>query len=127
MTDIQKIKEILKTNQPKRFEDFVCAYVNTYYDDFSADRLFELVERLNSVFLKGKIRQYEKVKDVAYERATYIKSYLDGTMYADEQTAKANVEVQRNNAQAIIDVCKGAKQKIDEKEIEFVGTGNEVD
>lgn len=110
MTDIQKIKEILKTNQPKCFEDFVCAYLNIYYDDFSADRLFELVERLNSVFLKGKIRQYEKVKDVAYERATYIKSYLDGTMYADEHTAKDNVEVQRNNAQAIIDICKGEKQ-----------------
>lgn len=110
MTDIQKIKEILKSNQPKNFEDFVGAYLNVYCEDFSADRLFELIERLNSVFLKGKIRQYEKVKSIAYERATYLKCYLDGNMYSDEQTAKANVEVQRNNAQAIIDICKGAKE-----------------
>lgn len=110
MTDIQKIKEILKTNQPKCFEDVVCAYLNIYYDDFSADRLFEFVERINSVFLKGKIRKFETVKGVAYERATYIKSYLDGTLYADEQTAKAHLAVQIKNAQAIIDICKGEKQ-----------------
>jgi hypothetical protein len=109
MTDIQKIKEILKSNQPKCFEDFVCAYLNIYYDDFSVDRLFDLVERLNSIFMKGKIRQLDNVKSVAYERATYLKRYLDGKMYNDEQTAKANVEVQRNNAQFIIDVCKRAK------------------
>lgn len=107
MTDIQKIKEILKSEQPKNFEDFVCVYLNVYYEDFSAERLFELIEQLNSVFLKGKIRQFDKVKSVAYERATYLKCYLDGNMYGDEQIAKANVEVQRNNAQAIIDVCKG--------------------
>lgn len=110
MTDIQKIKEILKSNQPKNFEDFVGAYLNVYNDDFSAERLFDLIERLNAVFLKGKIRQFDKVKSVAYERATYLKCYLDGKMYSDEQIAKSYVEVQRENAQAIIDVCKGAKK-----------------
>jgi hypothetical protein len=55
------------------------------------------------IFLDTKIRGYELAVDNSLEKASYLKSYLTGKMWKDEETAKANVGAQVKNAESIID------------------------
>ena len=110
MTDKEKIEHILRNHQPRTFEELVATYLNVYGDDFSLERAIDLMEYINCVFIRGKSKRLDMAIRTAYERATYLKCYLDGNMYTDEEAAKANVDIQRENAQAILDACKGAKE-----------------
>lgn len=110
MTDMEKVQAILNRYKPKTFEDLVGIYISAYEEDFSASRLIDFVEHINSVATRGKVRQLERIAAISRERATYLKCYLSGNMYETEQAAKANVDIQISNAQAILDACKGAKE-----------------
>lgn len=109
MTEKQRLLNILsRFGDDISAESVIYTFLREADKDFSAPRLNRWITGLTEI-LYDKQLEYERVARVSLERATYLKNYLDGNMYGDEHTAKANIEVQRNNAQAIIDVCKGAK------------------
>lgn len=109
MSEKQRLLNILsRVGDDISVESVIYTFMREADKDYSDLRLNKFIMGLTEI-LYDKQLDCERVARVSLERATYLKCYLDGNMYGDEQTAKANVEVQRNNAQAIIDVCKGAK------------------
>lgn len=106
MTDKEKLMGILGfMGNMMSFEEIVCTYLNYHDKDFSASRLKNLMDILNHKYLDEKIKALEETQFVANERATYIKTYLEGKMWKDEESAKANLQPQIENALAIIDAC----------------------
>lgn len=109
-TDKEKLLEILSYfNEPPRnapsLEYILGAYIEEYEEDFSALRLHNMITDLEC-YLNIKLKKLEEARFVANERATYLKRYLDGSMWKDEEIAKEYVQPQIENAQAIIDACK---------------------
>ena len=102
-TDKQKLMDWLYyCNDAATFEDIVHSYMQTYGCDFSARRICNFMERLNRSSI-DKIAEMERGIDVARERATYLKCYLEGKMYASEEVARECVGLQIENAKAILD------------------------
>lgn len=104
MTDKEKLLKILN-NCDGSIEDILFAFLNTYQSDFSAMRIYDLIDDLNKDFLYYSIKKLENIKAVSQERAFYLKTYLNGDMWQTEEDARRNLQPQINNAQAIIDVC----------------------
>lgn len=104
MTDREKLLTILDKYDMDYLETIINCYFMEYEDDFSASRINDLIKDL-TFRLKHKISHLEEAHHTAREKAGYIKSYLDGSMWKDEESAKANLQPQIENAQAIIDVC----------------------
>lgn len=103
MTDKQKLVELLKYfGDSSTFEDIVEVYMSRYSDDFSAIRICRFVERLNRSEI-DKIAEIERANRIAHERATYLKCYLEGNMYNNEEVAKQCVGLQIENAKAILE------------------------
>lgn len=103
MTDKQKLLELLRyCGDASTFEDIVDAYMSRYSDDFSASRICYFIERLNRSEI-DKIAEIERATNIARERATYLKCYLEGNMYANEEAARACVGLQIENAKAILE------------------------
>ena len=73
------------------------------YDVFTFMEMRKLIEER----LEYKIVKLHQANNIALEKATYLKSYLDGSMWKDEETAKRNVAPQIINAETIIDACGG--------------------
>jgi hypothetical protein len=59
------------------------------------------MERLNRSEI-DKIAEIERGVKVAHERATYLKCYLEGKMYENEEAARQCVDIQIENANAIL-------------------------
>lgn len=78
-----------------------------YSSDFSLSRVYNLLDKLNKEQLAPRVVKHELLKSVAGERARCIQSYLSGNMFRSEEEAKKHIDSQINNAQAIIDACKG--------------------
>lgn len=107
MTDKEKLQKLLgRVKDSASIEEILIHYLYDYNDEFSATRIKDLVDSINQRFLYPKIDELTHTKSVAKERATYIKTYLEGKMWKDEGSARKNLQPQINNAQAIIDVCK---------------------
>ena len=106
MTVREKILRILDNHQPETFTQFLDCYMDAFYRDFSARQLHNMSIIINRN-LKYKIDKLEELRYVARERATYLKSYLNGDMWLTEEAAKENVQPQIDNAQDIIDACDG--------------------
>ena len=106
MTDREKLLNVLKTYQLDSMRAILNCYLEVYYKDISATKLYNLIHDLNCC-LSHKIEELEATKFVARERATYLKSYLNGDMWLTEEAAKENIQPQIDNAQAIIDACNG--------------------
>jgi hypothetical protein len=53
--------------------------------------------------LNDAINDMTNATRTAHERATYLKCYLGGKMYENEEAAKQCVGIQIENAQAILD------------------------
>lgn len=104
-TDREKLLEFLSRYDIKSIEEILLCYLDKYNEDFSAERLNVLIGNLNC-YLGNKIIKLDQARFVANERATYLKRYLDGSMWKDEKTAKEYLQPQIENAQAIIDACK---------------------
>ena len=110
MTDKEKLTSILGVmGNAMSFEEIICTYLNYHNQDFPASRLKNLMDILNHKYLDEKIKALEEIQFVANERAGYLKCYLDGSMWKDEEAAKKNLQPQIENAQAIIDACGKVK------------------
>lgn len=106
MTDKEKLQAIISEEHcPDSLEDIFCKYLFNYYDKISVAQVSKLMTVVNNV-LQQKVVRLNMVKSVASERAGYLKSYLNGEMWLTEEAARANLEPQILNAQAIIDACK---------------------
>ena len=86
-------------------EEILFVYMNTFYKDFPASRIYEIIEKLQSDYLVDRIHNLEYIRDVANERAAYLGAYLEGNLYTDEETARACAPVQLDNVRAILDAC----------------------
>ena len=104
MTDKEKMERVLE-NFDGSFEQIVFEYLASNHKDFSALRIQNLIADLNEIYLYPRISDLENAKRISKERAFYLKAYLSGEMWADEESARRNLQPQINNAQAIIDVC----------------------
>lgn len=104
MTDKQKLLEWLNhyCTDFMTFEDIIDKYIQSHANEFSAHRINYLTRLLNDRVV-WEIEKMDKAIRVAHERATYIKCYLEGNMYADEEAAKQCVGIQIENAKAILD------------------------
>ena len=103
MTDKQKLMDWLyHCSDTATFEDIVHSYMQVYGRDFTASRICNFMERLNRSEI-DKIAEIERGVRVAHERATYLKCYLEGNMYASEEVARQCVDIQIENVKAILE------------------------
>ena len=103
VTDKQKLSEWLNLcKETASFEDIVYSYMTVYSEDFSARRINDLEQLINK-HLSAKISEAERATRIARERATYLKCYLEGKMYESEEVARQCVDLQIENAKAILD------------------------
>lgn len=105
MTDREKIQFILDNSSYQSIEEIFQCFLNTFGNDLSIKTVNELHKQINNC-LERKIYSFDRAKSIAIERATYLKIYLEGKMWKDEESAKKNVQPQIENAQAIIDAYK---------------------
>lgn len=106
ISEKQRLMEILSRYEDGvSVESVIYTFLREADKDFSALRLNRLIMGLTDI-LFDKQAVYERMAIVSLERAKYLKDYLDGKLYSDEETARKYVDVQKRNAQAIIDVCK---------------------
>lgn len=104
MTDRERLLKILDDYPNASIETALNLFFKDYGYTVSASRVNWMISNLNNI-LDNKIYNLECVKHVANERANYLKTYLNGDMWATEEAARANLQPQINNAQAIIDAC----------------------
>jgi hypothetical protein len=109
MTDKERLESLLHECGDD-FEDIVETFLERYLPNFPPSRLYDL-EAIVRGFLRTKLRNYQKVADIAYERATYLKDYLQGKMFGTEESARQHVGCQINNTIAIIDAYHKARGK----------------
>ena len=107
MTDKEKLLGILGGFAVESIEEILNCFLNIYGDDISITEMHSLLNIFNS-HLEYKITHLERARFVANERAVYIKQYLKGQMWPDEETAKLHLQPQIDNAQAIIDACNNS-------------------
>ena len=98
MTDKEKMLNILE-NCNGSFEQIIYNYLDKYYEDFDTLRLHDFINDLNNNHLYNRLAKLENIKSIASERAFYIKTYLKGNMWKDEETAKRNLQPHIENAQ----------------------------
>lgn len=107
MTDREKLLLILDTyKHTDSIGGILNCFLSVYGDDISVRTIYSLAKDLNG-YLGYRIDGLESARFVANERAGYIKKYLEGKMWATEELARQYLQPQIDNAQAIIDACKG--------------------
>lgn len=103
MTDKQKLIEwIDRCEDTATIEDIINTYLMAHEKDFPATRLNEL-RRIIDYRLMDEVYDLERGVRIARERATYLKCYLEGNMYASEEVARQCVDMQIENAKAILE------------------------
>lgn len=106
MTDTERLRRILDEGCCARYiESILRIFLYEYGDDISASRVSHMIDMLNHL-LAEKTERLENSQQISAERAGYIKTYLSGDMWASEESARANLQPQIDNVQAIIDACK---------------------
>lgn len=100
MTDKEKLEGMLPYSTDC-FEEIVAQYLRLFINDFTPSRLHNFIKMID-IFLSTKINTYEMAVDNSFEKASYLKSYLEGKMWKDEESAKANIGSQIKNAESII-------------------------
>ena len=109
MTEKKRLLNILsRFGDNISVESVIYTFMREADKDYSDLRLNRFIMGLTEI-LYDKQLSCERASRVSLERAIYLKNYLDGTLYQDEETAKKHLDIQKQNAQAIIDICKGAK------------------
>ena len=110
MSEKQRLLHILsQCEDDVSVESVIYTFMREADKDYSDLRLNRFIMGLTDI-LYDKQLGCEKVARVSLERATYLKNYLDGKLYKDDETARKHLDIQKQNAQAIIDICKGARQ-----------------
>lgn len=105
MTDREKLIGLINGCNLNSFEAILDYFLEVYGDEINIRRIRSMMNTLN-YHLAYKIDNLEHARFVANERAGYIKKYLKGEMWQDEEIAKMYLQPQIDNAQAIIDACK---------------------
>ena len=109
MSEKQRLLNILsRFGDDISVESVIYTFMREADKDYSDLRLNRFIMGLTDI-LYDKQLGCERVARVSLEKATYLKNYLDGKLYKDEEIARKYVDIQKENAQAIIDVCKGDK------------------
>ena len=101
-----KILHILNTYNVTDIKDLLFAYLNLYPEEFNTIDILDLIDDLDIMYLRPRVLNDGRAKFVANERAGYLKRYLEGTMYSSREVAEQYVDIQIENAEAIIDACK---------------------
>ena len=105
MTDKERLLDMLNGNDRlNSIEDILYQYLHIYQNKISVLQLGEMM-RITNDLLGMKARELNRVKFIAKERARYLHSYLSGNMWLTEEAARANIQPQIDNAQAIMDAC----------------------
>lgn len=103
MTEKQTLLEILeRCGDNVAVESVIYQFLQRRGNKYSALRLNRWISDLNNI-LYDKQLDYERVARISLERANYLKDYLQGKMYKDEEAAKAHIGKQIENATAIIE------------------------
>lgn len=108
MTDKEKMRSILDTagmsvgSIESIFRTFLCLYGSSLSIETVND-LYEQISRLRD----DKVNELVTLRFVAKERAGYIKRYLEGKIWPNEELARRYLQPQIDNAQAILDACGG--------------------
>lgn len=103
ITDKEKLLKIVEIS-PDRFESIVLNYITHNIKDFDASRIFDLTSDINDILL-SLIRHLEYAKDVSWERALYLKTYLKGGMYTTKEAEIEALPLQIGHAEKIMEVC----------------------
>ena len=106
MTDKQKLQYILDNTDSVSLESILCQYLTEFSDTTAVTTIMELLQQLVDT-LDTKVYRLNRAGCIADERAHWIKDYLEGRIWPDEETAKKHLQPQINNCQAIIDACRG--------------------
>ena len=104
MTDKEKLLGLLNGYRMDSIEEILNCFLTVYGNDIdirSIHGLMKIVDR----HLEDKVDKLGRVQFVANERAGYIKKYLEGKMWPNEELARQYLQPQIDNAQAIIDAC----------------------
>ena len=107
-TDREKMLNLLNQCNGYKFdsiEGILDFFLHVYINDISVRTMYSLMDCVNK-YLGYKVDRLDKARFVANERAGYIKKYLEGKMWPNEELAKQYLQPQIDNAQAIIDACK---------------------
>lgn len=105
MTDREKLLHLLDVYKMDSISAILNCFLDAYGDDINIRTIHRMAENLND-YIGYRVDKLESARFVANERAGYIKKYLEGKMWKDEETAKKYLQPQIENAQAIIDACK---------------------
>ena len=103
MTDKEKLLKIIEVS-PNSFESIVFNYITHNIKDFDAIRLHHLINELNQI-MKPMIEHLVRAKDIAWERALYLKTYLKGGMYATKEAEIEALPIHIGHAEKIMKVC----------------------
>ena len=95
---------LLNSSNADTFESIVTEYIHKFSNTISADECCQIIQLLSEIQYP-KIAKLNNIKRVAREHAGYLEKYLDGKLYTDEDSFEKYREVQKNNAEAIINVC----------------------
>ena len=96
--------KLLNSSNADTFECIVTEYIQAYGDTISADQCSQIIQLLAEIQCP-KIAKLNRVKRIASEHANYLVKYLDGKLYTEKDSLEKYKDIQKNNAQAIIDVC----------------------
>lgn len=103
MTDREKLQATLKECPFDNIVSIMQWYLNRNNISFNALRD---LDKLINHFMNDRLDEVERTLFVANEKAGYLKKYLDGSMWKDEELAKLYIQPQIENAQAILDTVK---------------------
>lgn len=104
MTDKEKLLKIIEIS-PDRFESIVLSYIQHHIKDFDAIRMYNLISQMNTDVLCPMIVQLQFAKQVSWERALYLKTYLEGGMYTTKEAELEALPLQIGHAEKIMEVC----------------------
>lgn len=108
MTDREKFEEVLKSCSSENIFTLFQYFLDMYEEELSFYTIRALHKMINNS-LEHRLEQTNRALSVANERAEYLKKYLDGSMWKDEELARLYVQPQIENAQTIIDAVKDVK------------------
>lgn len=113
-SDSDKLLKLLERYKGSQvsFEEIMIHFMSLHYSEFPASRVNHIMTSLNTAFLMPKIGTMETAIAVANERASYLKKYLEGSMYTTEESARIHAPVQAKNAEAIIEACANVNREV---------------
>lgn len=99
-----RFANLLNSSKSDTFESIVTEYIHRYGNTISADECCQIINILSDIQY-AKIANLNNIKRVSKEHATYLKLFLEGKMYTDNDNWDKYKDKQKENAQAIIDAC----------------------